>query len=263
MDPLRKENVYAQVVKIIIKEFLESRKLELIYTDIITDNIVQLYKTLEQLEESEDVKLSDSEIATIYSDIAEFNDVILNIIKNHGYIRIDARNLNPRGDRCIVSILVLLNDDGKDKISNIQKIIESICKNNTTLDELIIITDEINFSKKNFKELILPYKKKEIPNDYTGIGAIYNAYPTIYFRFNVTKSSSVNSHRIMTKEDIKRELDCEYINISQLPIIFEYDPNIVWIGARNGDVEQIDRLYGSTISVYYKRVVYDMYSPAV
>jgi DNA-directed RNA polymerase subunit H (RpoH/RPB5) len=264
MEPLYKENIYSQVVKTIVKDFLPCRKLELIHTDIITNKIEQLYKTLEELEESEELGvISDTEISSMYSELAEFNDIILNIIKNNGYIQIDANSVTPRGGRCIVSILILLNDDGKDKISNIQKIIESICKNNTVLDELIIIADKINFLKKNFKELILFYKKKEIIDDYNGIGAIYNAYPSIYFEFNVTKHSSVNYHSIMTKENIKKELDSEYINILQLPIIFEYDPNIVWIGARSGNVVQINRLYGSSISIHYKRVVYDIYTPVL
>lgn len=260
MDSLRKDNVYSRVVEIIIKHFIEYRELELINTDILTPKIIELYKEVDNFEDDPE---SSTNIASVYSEISDFNDLILNLIKNHGHIRIDARRLVPRGNRSIVSMLILLNDEGKDKIANIQKMIDSINKENEVLDELIIIADESNFLKKNFKEILLPYKKKEVHNDHTGISAIYNAYPTIYFRFNLPKSSSVNHHSIMTKEEIKKELESEYINISQLPTIFEYDPNIVWIGARHGDVVKIMRLYGSSISVYYKLVKYDMYSPAV
>jgi DNA-directed RNA polymerase subunit H (RpoH/RPB5) len=252
MDILYKENPYINSINIILTKFLPFRKLTLIENEHIKKSIVDAYN----IDNDEDNDIPKPK------ELIEFNDMALNLIKNNGYIQITAENSVPRGARNIVYILILSNDDNGDIKKNkiLKKNIDTIDKYDL-LDELIIITDEIQFGKKAFIDCIVGLKQNESKNFGSMGSAIYNAYPSKFFRCDIPNIVNIYSHRIISDEEIIKELASEYISIANIPTIYTYDPIIVWIGGRPDDVVEIIRNSQTIESVYYRYVKYEIYKP--
>jgi DNA-directed RNA polymerase subunit H len=247
MDIVYKENPHINSINIILTKFLPFRKLILVENEHVKKSIVDAYNVDND---------EDSDIAKP-KELIEFNDMALNLIKNNGYIQITAENSVPRGSRNIVYILILSNDDNGDIKKNkiLKKNIDTIDKYDV-LDELIIITDEIQFGKKSFIDCIISLKQNESKNT-----AIYNAYPSKFFRCDIPNIVNIYSHRIISDEEIIKELSSEYISIANIPTIYTYDPIIVWIGGRPGNVIEIIRNSQTIESAYYRYVKHEIYKP--
>jgi DNA-directed RNA polymerase subunit H len=250
MDILYKENPYINSINTILTKFLPFRKLVLVENDHIKNSIVDAYN----IDNNDD---DDCDIITKPKELIEFNDMALNLIKNNGFIQITAKNLAPRNSRDVVYILILSNEDNGDIKKNkiLKKNIDMIDKYDV-LDELIIITDEIQFAKKSFIDCIMALKQNESKNT-----AMYNAYPSKFFRCDIPNIVNIYLHRILSDEEIIKELSSEYIATANIPTIYTYDPIIVWIGGRPGDVVEIIRNSQTIESVYYRYIKHEIYKP--
>ncbi len=183
------------------------------------------------------------------------NDKIIENMIHSGYIKIEAKNNNPRGDRDEI-IIYVLHTDGKyfHHSPDLRKLVDNV--NLNILDELIIIAEEEFFGKKNLMDVINLKSPKSITYDPKGDFPYYNAYPYYNFVINVLKHQSVPEHRIMSNEEVETLLKNNYKNIKDLPIIFDIDPPIIWIGAKDGQVIEIIRTSQCAMNaLYYRRVV--------
>jgi len=248
MDILYKENAYIKSIIIILTKFLPFRGLELIENDTITNAIVTAYNNEDDIPRTKE--------------LIEFNDMALNLIKNTGFFQINAKNQSPRGARDLVTILILSNDDYGDlkKNKTLKKNIDLLDKDGY-LDELIIITDKSQFNKKSFIDCIIELKQNEVYRDYSGECARYNAYPSIFFRCDIPNVVTIYPHRIISDQEIERELNSEYILKSNIPTIYDYEPIIIWLGGRCGEVVEIIRNSITIESVYYRLIKSEIYKP--
>jgi len=198
--------------------------------------------------------------------LSSFHDMITNNIKNAGYIQINTRRVNPRGDRYLVTFLILSNDDklgDMKKNKNIKKIIDTSLAS-SELDEIIIIAEKMQFNKKPFIDTIQEFKRNEKSKDFDGERPIFNAYPSINFLFDLPNHCMVPKHRIMTDEEIQSELFSEYIKKNDIYTIYEFDPPIVWLGGRDGQVVEIIRQSISTLEApVYRLIKAEIYKPII
>jgi DNA-directed RNA polymerase subunit H (RpoH/RPB5) len=125
-----------------------------------------------------------------------------------------------------------------------------------------------DLASKGVSEIVyvngLRYVSEKPDSNITKANAIVADYPDtwIQFRpyttFNLVKPEStlIPPHTIITKEELLRQLGMMYIDISTIPLIHEWDPIIVWIGGRKGDIIQVDRLSASVgRSTFYRIVI--------
>jgi DNA-directed RNA polymerase subunit H (RpoH/RPB5) len=83
-----------------------------------------------------------------------------------------------------------------------------------------------------------------------------NVYPYSNFVLCIPFCSEVPKHTILTPKEAEELLTLERISISGLPLIYETDPPIVWLGAKKGDIIKIDNFSLTSINtVSYRRVV--------
>ena len=213
-------------------------------------------------------------------------DEILADIKNIGYIKIEAINadlsstntglstnvdfsintgLNTNAglntyadDNKKITVFLILNINGKYSHSpDLRKLLDSVISEyQNRLYELIIIVDETFFTKKTLVDIIKEYQngKKDIKSSELN-KIIYNAYPYHNFVINIPASDLVPIHRIMTLEEIEKNITSEYIKISDLHVIYSNDPPIIWLGGREGQVVEIQRKsMTSGIAINYRRI---------
>lgn len=253
-----KKNIHNAIIEILLTKFLPYRNLELIETEFINKSIIEEMRSYEALLENK--ALSNNKI------LSNFNDMIINNIKNAGYVQIEALKTNARGDRNLVVFLILSDDERQGDIKknkNIKKIIDtlSVDKDNN-LDELIIIAEKSQFSKSAFIKIIAELKKNEKLRDFSGERAIYNAYPYHNFIIDIPNHIMVPSHRIMTDEEIQNELYTEYIKKGDIYTIYEYDPPIIWLGGKDGQIVEIIRKSITSLEApVYRLIKAELYKP--
>ena len=177
------------------------------------------------------------------------NDNIINDMKNMHYIKINAKKINNSSDRNIVTFLILSSNGKYSHSPELRKLLENNVTN--TLNELILIAEEVFFTKKILLDIIKDYQK----NEHLENQPIFNAYPYYNFVTNIPKVSLVPPHRIMTDEEIKEDIFIEYIRTIDLKVIFTSDPPIVWLGGREGQIVEIQRYSSSSgIAIDYRRI---------
>ena len=152
-----------------------------------------------------------------------------------------------------LTVFLVLNINGKYSHSpELRKLLDSISSEyKTSLYELIIIADELFFTKKSLLDIIKDYQKGK-NNEFQ---IIYNAYPYHNFVMNIPLSESIPVHRIMTQKEIEKNIISEHIKISDLHIIYSNDPPIIWLGGKEGQVVEIQRKsVTSGIAINYRRI---------
>jgi DNA-directed RNA polymerase subunit H (RpoH/RPB5) len=252
------KNIYNTIVETILTKFINYRKLTLIENEDINNSIID-----EMNRETVEI----AEIAETYSKkLSSFHDIITNNIKNAGYIQINTKKEIPRGNRDIVVFLVLSNDDklgDMKKNKNIKKIIDTALANES-VDEIIIIAEKMHFNKKPFIDIVQEFKRHEKSKDFDGEKPIFNAYPSINFLFDLPNHCMVPKHRIMTDAEIQSELFSEYIKKNDIYTIYEFDPPIVWLGGREGQVVEVIRQSISTLEApVYRLIKAELYKPII
>jgi DNA-directed RNA polymerase subunit H (RpoH/RPB5) len=113
---------------------------------------------------------------------------------------------------------------------------------NNTLDEVILIVGDIFETKKNLLEVVKAEQQKEIRGpDFAGRAPVYNL---MYFRNLVScipEYIGVPEHIIMTPAESQEFLESQLKNPKELPLIPHTDPQILWIGGRQGQLVKIIR----------------------
>ena len=177
------------------------------------------------------------------------NDNIINDMKNMHHIKINAKKINDNSDRNIVTFLILSTNGKYSHSPELRKLLENNITN--SLNELILIAEEIFFTKKILLDIIKDYQK----NEHLENQPIFNAYPYYNFVTNIPKVSGIPPHRIISDEEIKQDIFIEYIRLNDLKVIFTSDPPIVWLGGKEGQIVEIQR-YSSTsgIAIDYRRI---------
>ena len=125
----------------------------------------------------------------------------------------------------------IVGADGKRKVKEI------LSKGKYT--ELIYICD-INYinSKTNTSINSIERILSELKILYSNVYIQFRPYST--FEFIVPYCDAVSKHRLVTKEYVMEYLNKQQQKIGSLPKIHDYDPPIVWLGAKKGDFVEID-----------------------
>lgn len=188
-------------------------------------------------------------------------DEVISDMEQFAYVRLDALRLVPRGGRDWVVVLIL-SATGKYSLHSpdLRKLLDGIDTERATkegrLDEVIVVAEEIFFSKKNLTDVIREAQEKQADGaDADGTAAFYSACPYYNFAYVLPESTSVPPHRIMAPDEVSALLRTERIVLKDLPIVYTSDPPIVWNGGREGQVVEITRdSQTGGHSLYYRRI---------
>ena len=202
---------------------------------------------------------------TIVNSKSFSDDEIIGDMERYGYVRIDGISKQSRGFRNRIVFIVMKSNDnnsngGNLELRKIKKIIEIINNDDVTkndkLDEFFLIVNKEYFGRKNFDDIVKElYNKQKGGLDLEGELPYYSVLPYHNFSFSVPKCKILYPHILMSKEDVDELLQKERINFRDLPSILTSDVNIIWLGARVGQVVRIDRYSESALeSIYYRRV---------
>ncbi len=162
------------------------------------------------------------------------NDVIISNIDARGYCRMDT--VNEKSEQ--VSIIVIDKDAkcSREKSEFIKYII------NPVKNELFVM--------KNFKELIIIMDddiintKKNIIQEVNDLKSLYpqfkiNVHPYINFVIPIPFHESVDTHRIMTPDELETLLSIKYMSVANMKTILVSDPPIVWLGGEPGQIVEV------------------------
>jgi len=120
-------------------------------------------------------------------------------------------------------------------------------------------TNEFTNAMGKLKGDIMLISNKQATNQIkqyaTTIGLKFSSYTFGLFAIDMTKASMVPPHRIMSKEEIKELFQFTASERADLPKIFINDTQIIWLGARIGDVIEVTRSSEATGYAIIHRVV--------
>lgn len=199
---------------------------------------------------------------TIDGEVPVFDDDrIISDMEQFYYVRLDAVRNTPRGGRDWVVVLVL-GADGKftHHSPDLRKLLEGVEAERATkegrLDELIVVAEEMFFSKKNLTDVLRDMRRRQAGGaDEDGVAPFYSAYPYYNFALVVPEHKSVPNHRVMSQTDVADLLRRELCSRSDLPVVLASDAPIVWNGGREGQVVEITRNSQTAgESIYYRRI---------
>jgi DNA-directed RNA polymerase subunit H (RpoH/RPB5) len=150
-------------------------------------------------------------------------------------------------------VILLIHPDKK--YSKLDMNMKTLVKKYSGCDELLIVskisyTVEQNITK--IKGII-----SSIPDCKTLIN--FRSYMT--FIYDIPNHILSVGHKIINKEDIKTDFGLVYLSIKELPKIYDHDPQSTWLGAKTGDIIEIERISpvaGATI--VYREVISKIYN---
>lgn len=192
------------------------------------------------------------------------DDEIISDMEKYGFVRIDGISKNARGLRNRVVFIVMKSNDnysgGNLELRKVKKLIEIVDNDDITkndkLDEFFLIVNKEYFGRKNFDDIV-----KELHNrqkggvDPDGESPYYSVFPYHNFSFSVPKCKILYPHILMNKEEVMELIQKERINFRDIPVILTSDVNIIWNGARPGQVVRIHRYSESALeAIYYRRI---------
>ena len=105
---------------------------------------------------------------------------------------------------------------------------------------------------------MIKYQKK-LTEDNDGIW--FQIRPRRIFYFNIPESLAVPKHTLLDDKELKvttEELSMDRVKMSEIPLIKEHDPPVVWLGGRanRNDIIKVDRFSKQAIhTVAYRKVV--------
>jgi DNA-directed RNA polymerase subunit H (RpoH/RPB5) len=153
------------------------------------------------------------------------------------YIKIDCKN----GEDLVTTILFDVNSDHIRKTENFRTILRLLHKD---LKMLILVSD---------RPIMSHIVKNVLPN-YSNF-EIYRYYHRMFIT-EAPKGPLVGKHRIMTPEEVIHCTSTLHTKKEHFSRIFDTDPQCAWLGAKVGDMIQIDDLTETTgFAVYYMIVV--------
>jgi DNA-directed RNA polymerase subunit H (RpoH/RPB5) len=115
--------------------------------------------------------------------------------------------------------------------------------------ELLVVTNISHNSDNQLSRI-----KSILSNIETDTKIMFRSYVT--FLYNIPEHKLSSKHTVVNNNAIKADFSRVYLSIKELPIIYEHDPQITWIGAKEGDIIEIERFSptaGKTI--VYRRVI--------
>jgi DNA-directed RNA polymerase subunit H (RpoH/RPB5) len=178
-------------------------------------------------------------------------------LKRLGYYRIDAARNAPRGKRDVVVIYVL---DSNSKYANTAADLKTLIANTLRdrpivagrLDEIIIVAESAMFAaKKNMIAVIRQFQElaeakpdaakpdaakladAAKPAAEVVDAAYFTGLPYEIFYTAVPECAAVPRYRIMSGAEIAEYLEFNLIKTSALKVLYDSDPPIVWLGARD------------------------------
>ena len=188
------------------------------------------------------------------------DDDVINDMEQFGYVRIDARRLEPRGERVWVVVLVLA-EGGKYALHgpDLRKLLDGVGAERPAkeglLDEVIIVAGEGMFSRKNMTDVIGEYQKASQAGgaDLAGAAPFISAHPFHVFAAVIPECTSVPPHRLMAADEVAAFLQRERLAFRDLPAVPASDPPVVWLGGREGQAVCILRPSQTAGQVPYVR----------
>lgn len=155
------------------------------------------------------------------------------------------------------SIIVIAIPDTKYATLNIdsRKYIKDLCKKDK--EEILYICDIFNMGDKRVSNSVVI---KKLLDDINIINNKIFVQIRNYRNFiiDIISSNVVPKHRIVEdKDEFKKTLKNMHIKLSSIPKILDCDTPIVWLGARPGDVIEVDRP-SITCNIFsqYRYVIY-------
>jgi DNA-directed RNA polymerase subunit H (RpoH/RPB5) len=187
------------------------------------------------------------------------DDRIISDMEHFAYVRIDARRNAPRGDRSRV-VFIILDPIGKyaNHSPDLRKLlsgVESESVSKILLDEIIVVASDAFFKKKALTDVIISYQQKSVGGvDASGNSPFYSAHPFYNFVTVVPEHVRVPYHRIISSDEMHAIKAYGRISRSMLPVMLNIDAMAIWIGAREGDVVEIQRETNTGYMYAYRRV---------
>lgn len=162
-------------------------------------------------------------------------DAFIKELISHNLINIKSKNIQV--------ILALpgqkystLNNDMRKKVNEVLA--------NDDVDELMYVCDITLVGEKGINNnLTIKRMLKDFETDNPRLWVQIRPY-TLFIN-NLPASSESVVHRRLDQADIKAELETTRTPIAGIPKIKEWDPQVVWLGARSGEIIAVDRLSGS------------------
>jgi len=166
----------------------------------------------------------------------------INNITYYEFVLIPAVPIDVNDKRRILVYILSQGSKYSTRSVEFKKLLTKLPKNPNKNIEVIIIVD--NELTSNMKTIIKMHDEHsiEVIN--------YNR-----LKINITKSSLCYPHRILSEEEVKMVLDDLSTVKAGLPKILMSDPQCIWLGAKPGDVIEIQRCSEATgTSIAYRAV---------
>jgi len=165
------------------------------------------------------------------------SDTIVPLIKQFEYYQINTRVIaaRPGLDEKGSVVIIMLTPDSKyaHHSSDLRHLVGGLSGRIDNLQEMVLITEEEFFAKKNLMDLIHDLRKNN-PKIY------YSVFPYTVFATIIPKVIIIPKHVVITSEEAQAFLGQEKL-VGQIPPILSSDPIIVWIGGRVGDYIKVYR----------------------
>ena len=176
--------------------------------------------------------------------------------RDTGCVRLDARRAGPpRGERAHFVALVLEEGGGPAQSAGpLKTLLDLVARDfpeGRGLDELILVAPKSFFARSSLVEVVRSYAKKWGPSppaeptlaglDPEGGGAFVSAHPSVIFHTDVLANPCVPRHRVMGAREAADFLAGQRKRPGDFDVILAADPAAVWVGARAGQLVEIDR----------------------
>lgn len=184
---------------------------------------------------------------------------IIDELNRNEIIIIDGINKNPRGNRKKV-IFIIMKPESITYSWRSFKAFETLIapiKKDDELDRLIIlIKNEIGSSLHKVIHKLQLTENIINPDDISGLRPFFNIYHFSIFITIIPDHVLVPKHEIIEHKEYDDLAKHEYVNMLNMPLIFDNDPAIVWISGRPNQIVAITRLSETVgYTLFYRRIV--------
>lgn len=226
----------------------------------VNNNIIwEVYKNIYKMVDYRNITLEKS---SAFNDNEE--DFMSNIIHKK-YIYLCGRNRH--NNYCIIILvhgdILSKTDSTRTMIRNVyldfKKSHDDFDKDKTNKEKIEFIIIGNNIGKNIYKQTKSDFNIKK--SQHETIAQIYkhaeiHLYEFKYFKIEVPKGPNCFPHIIMSEEEKEAFLESQLLDISDLPKILTTDVQIIWIGAKKGDlIKIIRRSPQSGEEIYYRYVI--------
>jgi DNA-directed RNA polymerase subunit H (RpoH/RPB5) len=203
------------------------------------------------------IKLDNSNLDTLSYDYFSKS------LKNDGFtIQLVMLNDNVNKLDNVISIIIICEYDYTTKISDFKKLLSLLSKK-VKKDTLLTYKSIIFISENGFSNAVTKGLNNILTDIYNDVNVNSNFLKNDKienlkfdnFKAIIPLGQYCSKHRILDKKEVDELLSTTHVNKNNLPTILFSDPQIIWIGAKRGDIIEIDRVSESTGSSIYYRCV--------